>query len=376
MDCDKFDQHVMDALYDELDELTYAALKRHVEGCPRCAGIWAGLRATRDVGVLPMVEPSDGLEARILEAVSTAQAQAPWPRRVLRGLAWAGSHAMRPQLAMAALFMLVVGSSLLLLRGRPSNSPVAASRVQDQSAPALGQADRGAPPPAATAAAALAEAPQNGPIDGLAAGNAAPAAPAASGPVAQADRAAEGRVATRDEQSRAKGDDAPLEGASEARALFASAMVVKSSQGCGAALPKLDAVAVRFPGTQTAAEAMWEEATCYKQMGNTAKARDIFLALRQTGLRDRADAELGVADNNNMAQQNIGGGMRAGKAAAPAAAAPAAPAAKPADPPAQVAVNPSEAAPPAKAAAKRPSGGGTGKANAAPRKAADYNSGF
>ena len=35
MDCEKFDQHVIDALYDELDELTHAALKRHVEGCSR-----------------------------------------------------------------------------------------------------------------------------------------------------------------------------------------------------------------------------------------------------------------------------------------------------------------------------------------------------
>ena len=39
MDCEKFDQHVIDALYDELDELTHAALKRHVEGCSRCAGV-------------------------------------------------------------------------------------------------------------------------------------------------------------------------------------------------------------------------------------------------------------------------------------------------------------------------------------------------
>ena len=37
MDCEKFDQHVIEALYDELDELTYASLKRHVEGCSRCA---------------------------------------------------------------------------------------------------------------------------------------------------------------------------------------------------------------------------------------------------------------------------------------------------------------------------------------------------
>src|SRR5947207_9410392 len=102
MDCEKFDQHVIDALYDELDELTHAALKRHVEGCSRCAAIFTGLRATREVGVLPMVEPPDDLEARILGAVTVAQRSTPWHKKALRGLAWAGSHAMRPQLAMAA----------------------------------------------------------------------------------------------------------------------------------------------------------------------------------------------------------------------------------------------------------------------------------
>src|SRR3954471_3051469 len=98
MDCAKFDQHVIDELYDELDELTYAALKRHTEGCSRCAGILSGLRATRAVGVLPIEDPSPELEARILDAVATAQRKTPWTRKVLRGLAWAGSHAMRPQL--------------------------------------------------------------------------------------------------------------------------------------------------------------------------------------------------------------------------------------------------------------------------------------
>src|ERR1700744_5867750 len=121
MDCEKFDQHVIDELYDELDELTHAALRRHVEGCSRCAGVYAGLRATREVGILPLEEPPDDLEARILDAVAVAQQTAPWPKKLLRGLAWAGSHAMRPQLAMAALFFLVIGSSLLLLRARPGS---------------------------------------------------------------------------------------------------------------------------------------------------------------------------------------------------------------------------------------------------------------
>lgn len=135
MDCEKFDLCVMDALYGELDELTHEALKRHVEGCARCGAAWGGFKATRNLlasagassprdtvsggATLPLDEPSPDLERRILAAERTAHRGAPWHRKIMRGAAWAGSHAMRPQLAMAALFMFVIGSSLLLLRARP-----------------------------------------------------------------------------------------------------------------------------------------------------------------------------------------------------------------------------------------------------------------
>lgn len=135
MDCEKFDMCVMDALYGELDELTHEALKRHVEGCARCGAAWAGFKATRSLlasagansprdtvsggATLPLDDPSPELERRILAAERSAHRGAPWHRKIMRGAAWAGSHAMRPQLAMAALFMFVIGSSLLLLRARP-----------------------------------------------------------------------------------------------------------------------------------------------------------------------------------------------------------------------------------------------------------------
>lgn len=135
MDCEKFDLCVMDALYGELDELTHEALKRHVEGCARCGAAWAGFKSTRNLlasagassprdtvsggATLPLDEPPDDLERRIMAAERTAHRGAPWYRKIMRGAAWAGSHAMRPQLAMAALFMFVIGSSLLLLRARP-----------------------------------------------------------------------------------------------------------------------------------------------------------------------------------------------------------------------------------------------------------------
>lgn len=126
MDCEKFDEHVIDALYGELDELTLAALRRHVDGCSRCAPIWNGLNQTRERAILVLEEPSPGLERRILDAERATARTAPWHRKALRGIAWAGSFAMRPQFAMAAVLVLVVGSSLLFLRARPGTmgSPV------------------------------------------------------------------------------------------------------------------------------------------------------------------------------------------------------------------------------------------------------------
>ncbi len=122
MDCEKFDRIVLDLLYDELDELTHAAAKRHMEHCARCRAIGSGLRATREVGVLPLVEPPDGLELRILEAEQRATQLLPVGKRLGRGLSLLAGYAMRPQLAMAALLMLAIGSSLFFLRAQPGES--------------------------------------------------------------------------------------------------------------------------------------------------------------------------------------------------------------------------------------------------------------
>ena len=144
MDCERFDQHVMDAVYGELDELSSEALKRHVDGCARCGSVLANLRSTRAALEIPLVEPSDALEQRILAAERTAVKHMPWHRKVVRAAAWAGSHAMRPQLAMAALFMFVIGSSMMLLRARPGtlSPPVT---VRDEGRPGAEEAPAAAP---------------------------------------------------------------------------------------------------------------------------------------------------------------------------------------------------------------------------------------
>lgn len=297
MDCQKFDQVVMDALYEELDELTYAALRRHVESCSRCAEIWNGLRATREAAVLPIEQPSEALEARILAAVNVAQKTTPWHRKALRALAWAGSHAMRPQLAMAALFVLVIGSSLLLLRAKPGTVATSPVRVTEHGVPVPDQAEE-AQAPAATPLPAAATPP----------------------PPAQAQA---------DEAARGKGSDAEkreAQSAGDAQKALADARAARDQAGCSSAVRLYDEVGARFAGTPQAADAMWEAAQCQKDLGHDDKARELYLSLRsRDGYKERAEAALregeGAATNSGAAQQHAN---RAAGAAAPVAAAPAA----------------------------------------------------
>src|SRR5580693_4302441 len=111
MDCEKFESAMMDELYGELDELTSAASKRHVAGCARCAALLSGLRATRRVAMLPVVAPSEGFEERILAAARVARAATKPRVGFAEIISWAGQWAMRPQTAMAAVFLLIVGTS-------------------------------------------------------------------------------------------------------------------------------------------------------------------------------------------------------------------------------------------------------------------------
>ncbi|WP_438004402.1 zf-HC2 domain-containing protein [Sorangium sp. So ce321] len=318
MDCEKFDQHVMDALYDELDELTYAAMKRHMDSCARCASAFAGLRAARDVGALPLEEPSEELEARILDAVEIAQKKTPFRRKALRALAWAGSHAMRPQLAMAALFVLVIGSSLLLLRPKTGVAPV---RVTEWGQPA---SDQHEPPSVAAPAAATVTADE---VDGRRSAEAKATEPS--------------RAMDAAKEKGARGAAEPEDSASTA---LREAQALQHKSGCAAAVGKLDEVGAQYPGTPAAHAAMWEAARCYQASGETEKARELLLSLRSSkshGERAEHMLESLEATAARARAQN------AAPAAAPARAAPMAkPAAPTATSDAYEAGKPVEATPP------------------------------
>ncbi len=138
MDCERFESTLIDELYDELDELTSAASKRHVAGCARCASLLSGLKATRRVAVLPLMEAPAGLEERILAAERDARKVVPLQSRLSGAVSWAGNWAMRPQTAMAAVFLLMIGSTVLLVRGPSAKAPASSAMVvTEQGAPAI-----------------------------------------------------------------------------------------------------------------------------------------------------------------------------------------------------------------------------------------------
>ena len=198
-DCEKYEPLLLDELYEELDEVTSAAVKRHVSGCAHCGPILSGMKSTRRAVIsagLPMLELPAGLEDRILSSVKEAQKVVPIQSRAQRALSWAGSWAMRPQTAMAAVFLLMIGSSAFVLRARRgpgSGEQSAAVSVTEKGQPnaraqvpadrdaldnKAAQAAHGANmpttlPPAASPTAApsvLAENESAGPVDGLSGG--------------------------------------------------------------------------------------------------------------------------------------------------------------------------------------------------------------
>ncbi len=133
MDCEKFESTLIDELYDELDDPTSAEAKRHASSCTRCGGLLAGLRATRKVALLPVVVAPFELEERILTAAREAQKVVPLKPRMQRAMARAGNWAMRPQTAMAAVFLLAIGSSFVFMR-RSEHAPASVT-VKAEGAP-------------------------------------------------------------------------------------------------------------------------------------------------------------------------------------------------------------------------------------------------
>jgi TolA-binding protein len=288
MDCERFDRIVLDFLYDELDELTAAAARRHIEHCSRCRGIVAGLRATREVGALPLVDPPEGLELRILEAEQQVRGHLSIRQRAGRTISVLAGYAMRPQLAMAALLLLAIGGGLFMFRQRPNDRDtvsVTERGVAESDPEPATVLPKAAPEPSAVArAAAPAAVSPSGTRDDS---QAAAPRPAVAGGSETRDgedsvfHAALGAYrAGRFKEARQQFESVVAQGGRDApQAAYYAAQSAKSAEGCGVGAPLFDQVSQRYPGTRAGYDGTWEAASCYQAIGDTEKARRAYQAL-------------------------------------------------------------------------------------------------
>jgi TolA-binding protein len=310
MDCERFDRIVLDLLYDELDELTAASARRHVDQCARCRGILAGLRATREVGTLPLVDPPAGLELSILEAEQRARSRLPLQQRLGRGVSVLAGYAMRPQLAMAALLLLAIGSSLIFFRARPGdrNSMSVTERGVPEAdndlvavVPAASRdraADAHGPPPAPAQAEkkeAAASATRSG------ATQTAEPEPAES-PGDSAFQAALGALKEgRNKDAREQFESVAARGGADApQAAFHAAEAAKNELGCSEAAKLFDQVPFHYPGTRAGYDATFQAARCYESTGDVEKARRNYQALLdEPSYTERARNALALLERAN-----------------------------------------------------------------------------
>lgn len=252
MDCEKYDKVSLDLLYDELDELTAAAARRHVAQCRRCRGIHSELQATRSVGILPLVDAPAGFEQRVVARERQVRAALPVRQKLGSVISKLAEYAMHPQFGMAALLVLIIGASLVLWNGQPQHE------MAHEGSEELGRDEQEAPLEFAPRAPSKTAAPSTAP-----AGTQAPTLEQGL----ELYRAGQYDEATRVLRAvqHQGGDTAPT------AALYA-AQALRNKVGCAEALAELDAVATRFAELPAGAEARFRAANCRRSLGNTAEA--------------------------------------------------------------------------------------------------------
>lgn len=316
MDCEKFDRMLMDVLYGELDELTQAAAHRHLEHCQRCRTTFNRLQAVRDVVPLTLVAAPGGFEQKILLAERSERHLLPLSQRLVRAWTIATGYAMRPQLAMAALLMLMIGSSLLFLKPRPG------SKTQDIQVTEKGRPNDDEVVVPITAKGEPGDDPQaaSAPDPGVTQDAPVPSATATTTPSANAPLAVAKR-ASLPTQARevapqmvmltpeaAQPDETALQAEEKAFAeatllqksgdqeraltLFESivaggghkaqaadlqaALLTESLRGCQEALSRFDSVAARNPTNSLGHTATWHSASCRVNLGQLRRAMHDF----------------------------------------------------------------------------------------------------
>lgn len=352
MDCQAFDSSLVDALYDELDAPASRAMQEHGAGCASCAARIAALKATREQVHLHLEELPlpDGLEARLLAA---AEAAMDAPSKAAGGadesnvVRLADRHGAtrrtgivaflsRPQLAIAATFLLVAGAAAMFLKSSApareasvtASAPAAESDNRDRSggvvgaaaAPALAAQD---PSPAASAApmafATATPTMSGGPL-------ALREAPPPPAPMQEARKSPDGLAANKpslkgvdDDGERANTKTANTRSpaftaakslydagrygealpkfealsASDPEAELYVARCLAATKGCDAAAGRYDNAARRSAGSYNGSVASLEAARCYSQNNQVTAARPRYQRLTNDAfVGGQANAEL------------------------------------------------------------------------------------
>jgi TolA-binding protein len=276
-----------------------------MEQSARAREMYAHFRATRQLGALRAHTPPAGFESSLLEREALLMAELPVRQRVGRLVSKLAGYAMRPQLIMGALLLLMLGSSLMFVRTRPGlHSPV---QVTERGSPESdvdvvlpltpppatepspstpnGTAAPAGIPAAPSSAAASDAALALRTLPGMTAPPGAPAGSATTTPTSVSEQATFEqamevyRARRYAEARRAFERVAQSGGAHAAEAALYAALSTRNISGCAAALGPLARIRSKFPKSSAAREAQWRSGRCHEQLGDTAAARDVYESL-------------------------------------------------------------------------------------------------
>lgn len=287
MDCEIFDKLVIDRVFAELDDITSGAMQRHVAHCSRCRSIESGLRAAREVTVLVSPELPAGFVENFMALERSTRTRLPFQQRLGRAVSVLSGYAMRPQLTMGALLLLMIGSSLFLLRTRPGDrelvhvtergvpegeveSQVAARPSPNAEPPpassSLGPQPRDQPTPKMESPAVASPTPSDAPANLLAAAREA----FQLGDYAEAHALSERAIQSG--------------GTDTAQAALLSAIALARDSGCAAALARFEALRSRHGRSMVGDEAAWNAAECHRSLGRFDRARQLYEELRASSV--------------------------------------------------------------------------------------------
>jgi len=285
MDCELFDRLVIDRVFAELDDLASGAIQRHVAHCSRCRSIESTLRAAREVTALATPELPPGFVEQVMNLERSTRTRLPLPQRFGRAVSVMSGYAMRPQLTMCALLLLMIGSSLFLLRARPGDRELV--HVTERGVPE-GEVELPAhvaasvePPPAASASISLTK-ETAGTKDETASASGSPPSPSAPSQLQEArDAFAAGNYTEAHEIAeraiKAGGGDT-------AQAALLSATALAKDTGCASALARFEALRSRHGRSAVGDEAAWRAAECHESLGQADRAKQLYTELRGSGI--------------------------------------------------------------------------------------------